>query len=1167
MNMHIKNTRHGRLILWALWTSGICAVCLTLAGIVLPHVIRPILEKRISQTLGSACRIESLSFNPFTLTLAASNITVPYPGDAGMFLRLGVLEVVPSFSSLLRLTPGIKELKLDSPVIDLTLFENGTFSPNLFFDGQETNEPSGAAVFPCVIHNFSIRNGTVAFHDQAKNSTHIVENITLTVPFTSTLPADRERAVTPQLNATVNGRPLALAGETRPFSKSLLTEFTLQAEELELDRFRKYLAPHTTLEIKSGALSTSLKLRIYREEGETIRFVLVGNAEVRKLELVGPLGTAFTTAYARVELDKMQPGMQRIVVNDILLDSPVLTVRRAADGSVDWQAFFTRSGQDENAASPMAFVVAGAEIRDGSIRWHDAAVPGPDPYTIQHIQAILANFDSKGDGKADFSLAFGEDHAKFTAAGKVLANPLRIEGSMNMERMPLTPFAGYLSQAGISLDGVLGLKGDFFVEHGTRTCIRLGEIKLYNASLAFPGAAPLLAAGSLAANDIMADLSARNVAIGRVSGSGINAWPVRGKDGNIVFGASAKKTTPPSAGWQAAIGNLQLDATNITLTDHSVRGTAVLPFSDLRVSASALSTQPGGQWTADVSAKPGKHGALRLEAKGTFSPLSVSFRARADRADIVFLSPYVREAANLSLSEGLLNADVNGQLRTGRQSGKIRVDLSGDAGLHGISLTEDRREIIGWGRLRLEKFRYRNMSRSSGALSAENLILNGPRVSVILGEDGTTNLQRMLSRPQKDDMASKMVPAHEPVAGPVGGFSSLSLGGIRITSGEIRLRDEGLQPPELHRMERLRIDMDKVSSDPASRGEFEGSFRLGGSPVILEGKINPLVTPFAGDLTVDVRDLDLTAFSRYAAKFTGYPIRRGELSARVELSLNGFDVRGHNELVLGKLDLGDKDPSSDAPDMPIKAAIGLLRDLSGDISLSLPVSGRLDDPQFHIGGVMGKTVINTMLKTAAVPVTLIRGFFSIFVPKIQQERITFAPGEDRITRRMSESLRALAESLSTRGRVRLELIGAADMREKTDMTMAAVMKEMRKIQYDALPEAERAATSPDRMRVGMHVDAQEYARLLREVYMSWPAVPAGDMPKSAREMMRALRGSITISDEQVNELAQARARAVRDELVRIDASLDRRVTFGPSRITAADNEGRRNNSSVLIIIK
>ncbi|MCL2124050.1 MAG: DUF748 domain-containing protein, partial [Desulfovibrionaceae bacterium] len=889
----------GRLIRLTLWTLVFFTCCLALAGLVLPHVLRPVLEKQISQALNSLSRVESLSFNPFTLTFTASNITVPYPGDAGTFLRLDRLELTPSFFSLFRLAPGIKALKLDNPIVDLTLYKNGDFSPSLFFDGRKSAaEPEypGESVFPFIIYNFSVNNGTVTFRDQIRNTTQVVENIKLTVPFASTLPEDSELAVMPQLSATVNGRQVIFAGETRPFSHSLHTEFTLLTEELELDRFREYIAPYTTLELKSGVMFASLKLRLSREEGKPMGFALEGKAEIADLELAGPLGTAFKAVRAGVDLESLRLGMRRIVINDVFLESPTLTARRAADGTVDWRKFFPlkdapASAQNEDAAPPLTLIAAKARITDGAVVWHDASVPGFAPYTIQNIRATLANMSSEDEGKVDFDLAFGEGPSTFTATGKASVNPLRVEGIVNIDRLSLVPFSGYLAQAaGISLErAALGLKGDFSAELGAKTRIRFSpaEINLYDASISsFGKKTPLLTAGHLAVGDVTADLSAKNVTVGKIVGSGINAFPVRGKNGDIVLGnasavpsAAAKGNASASgADWQLTLGSVQFDSAHVSLTDHSLRDTAALSFSEIKLSASGLSTQPGKQWTANFSTRPGKRGSIQVNAKGTLKPLALSFRCKADKADLAFLSPYLGENTELSLAEAVLNADISGELKPGRE-GAMDINVIGDAGLHGVSLTEGRREFGGFGRLLAEKFRYRSVPGSAGALSIGTLSLNGPRISVTIGKDGANSIQRVLRQsPAKTvpaaPAASQTAPsAHEPPVRPVGGFSSLNIGGMHVTNGEIRLRDERLQPPHFLRIDGIRINLKKLSSVPASRGELAGGFRLHGSPITFSGDLNPLITLSAGRFKVDIQSLDLSMLSRYSAKFTGYPIR------------------------------------------------------------------------------------------------------------------------------------------------------------------------------------------------------------------------------------------------------------------------------------------------------
>ena len=51
----------------------------------------------------------------------------------------------------------------------------------------------------------------------------------------------------------------------------------------------------------------------------------------------------------------------------------------------------------------------------------------------------------------------------------------------------------------------------------------------------------------------------------------------------------------------------------------------------------------------------------------------------------------------------------------------------------------------------------------------------------------------------------------------------------------------------------------------------------------------------------------------------------------------------------------------------IRIAIALLKDRNGVIDVDLPVTGSLDDPQFKLGPLIWKAVLNLMTKIATAP--------------------------------------------------------------------------------------------------------------------------------------------------------------------------------------------------------
>jgi hypothetical protein len=55
--------------------------------------------------------------------------------------------------------------------------------------------------------------------------------------------------------------------------------------------------------------------------------------------------------------------------------------------------------------------------------------------------------------------------------------------------------------------------------------------------------------------------------------------------------------------------------------------------------------------------------------------------------------------------------------------------------------------------------------------------------------------------------------------------------------------------------------------------------------------------------------------------------------------------------------------------------VALLKNRKGEISLDLPLSGSLDDPQFSLGRVIVKIIVNLLAKAATSPFALLGALF------------------------------------------------------------------------------------------------------------------------------------------------------------------------------------------------
>ena len=87
-------------------------------------------------------------------------------------------------------------------------------------------------------------------------------------------------------------------------------------------------------------------------------------------------------------------------------------------------------------------------------------------------------------------------------------------------------------------------------------------------------------------------------------------------------------------------------------------------------------------------------------------------------------------------------------------------------------------------------------------------------------------------------------------------------------------------------------------------------------------------------------------------------VEAGAAGGLAEVAADGLE-----EAIAGEL--GDKVESPDAADVPVKMGLALLRDMSGDITINLPVKGDLNDPKFSIGGIVMQAFLGLIVKAIA----------------------------------------------------------------------------------------------------------------------------------------------------------------------------------------------------------
>jgi|GEM_PF-1760255 len=223
----------------------------------------------------------------------------------------------------------------------------------------------------------------------------------------------------------------------------------------------------------------------------------------------------------------------------------------------------------------------------------------------------------------------------------------------------------------------------------------------------------------------------------------------------------------------------------------------------------------------------------------------------------------------------------------------------------------------------------------------------------------------------------------QPTQAPQGGQGPSETAGLDIKLGSLRIADpakvvlvdDRFSPATTVSLalETFRIE-NLDTSDPAARTLFSiatvvNEFtRLAG-----EGWIKGITDPSDFEVSSTLERLELPAFSPYAAKYLGLNLEKGRLTAAVRGNATdgnldlGTDIEIQN-LEFSPLSVEDAKRLSASTGVPVELAVDLLQDPNGLISLSIPIKGNINNPDFELSAVINKAMGNAI--AGAVSTTL-----------------------------------------------------------------------------------------------------------------------------------------------------------------------------------------------------
>jgi hypothetical protein len=388
--------------------------------------------------------------------------------------------------------------------------------------------------------------------------------------------------------------------------------------------------------------------------------------------------------------------------------------------------------------------------------------------------------------------------------------------------------------------------------------------------------------------------------------------------------------------------------------------------------------------------------------------------------------------------------------------------------------------------------------------------------------------------------AAEPVPAAAPAAGSAAGAPAdrpapgseikIEIAEARVERGRAQIVDRTVQPFYRSKIDDLDLKARGIRWPGPVVQQLALTMRgMQGAKLDVNGSLSP------GNSKVDLElvQLPLAPFNAYVTP-SGYSLGGGTLSLATQGKLERGSYDTSSKIMLSQLDVGGAEGEALFEKnfgIPLSVALGLLKDLNGDIQLAVPVAGDREGARVGLAGLIRQALSKALVGALASPLKL---FGAITeggrIQSLAPEPIVFAAGSSQVGEQGHARIEQLAGLLTNSPGVALTLRGATSPEDERWVKEQALLEELRA--SSGLRSLSKLGEIGTRNAVREHLEAQ----------LAGQPRPLEPEAQAWLEEQLAERKA---DPARLAELAEARAAAARQVLVAEYGIEPARLTLGP----------------------
>ncbi len=542
---------------------------------------------------------------------------------------------------------------------------------------------------------------------------------------------------------------------------------------------------------------------------------------------------------------------------------------------------------------------------------------------------------------------------------------------------------------------------------------------------------PILSLPKLSVDKIVVDPTQKNVALGVVKLDQFKASIRRETDGqlNLVHhftplpdeqaSTLERRSAVAKAGkpWAVSIDKLKLADAALHFEDLTLTKVAPMVVDPLNLTIDNIDLDGADPLKLALQATVNQRGNLETNGSLAWAPLAFDFDIDAKDIDLVSLQGWAGDQLNALLTRG----EVSFQGKVMADGEPLKLVLSGKSGFSNFNFFDkaSATDLLRWRRFDVGGIKFVN---EPFRVDIDSVAIADFFANVTISPKGEIILKNIV----REDNGTEEVTSTKsttavtkaPVKSQAGKATPIHIGRVVLKGGNINFHDQFIKPNYKANLTGITGRVGPLK--PGKHGEVNIRGAVDKSaPLEIKGKVDPFGSELFLNITAKATGIDLPTFSPYSGKYVGYVIEKGKLSVDIHYHIEKGELKAENNIFLDQFTLGEKIESPDALDLPITLAIALLKNQNGEIDISLPISGSLNDPEFSIGGIIVKVIVNLLTKAITAPFALLG---SLVGDGEELSEIDFLPGYGRVEPEAEKRLQALSKALTDRPALQLEII-------------------------------------------------------------------------------------------------------------------------------------------------